>query len=139
MIALDTNTLVYLLISSQPEHARAAHWLSQGGESVCTTGTNVGEFLRLVTHPRLFPRPLTMPKAIDLFGAFATDFRVSVMPESEEWWSDLSGLDQDIPYLRGNDVFDARVALCLRYNGVKRIATLDRGFRRFPFLEVIQY
>jgi predicted nucleic acid-binding protein len=39
--------------------------------------------------------------------------------------------------LRGNDVFDARIALCLRHHGVAAVCSFDAGFARFDFLELV--
>ena len=139
MIALDTNTLIYLLVSNQPEHSRARDWIASAGERLTTTHTNVGEFLRLITHPRLFPHPLSLSRAVETLNEFTKGFGVTVLDEDPEWWKALPSLDTMVPGLRGNEVFDARIALCLRDNGVKKICSLDGGFARFPFLERVSF
>jgi predicted nucleic acid-binding protein len=37
---------------------------------------------------------------------------------------------------RGNDVPDAQLAALVRQHGVRTLYTVDRDFRRFPFLDV---
>ena len=39
--------------------------------------------------------------------------------------------------VRGNDVPDTHLAAILKQNGVTRLYTADRDFRRFDFLKVI--
>src|SRR5262249_31192880 len=43
----------------------------------------------------------------------------------------------EIPGLSGRHMHDAHVAILMREHGVSRIVTCDAGFRRFPFLEVV--
>jgi len=137
MIALDTNVIVHLLVKSQKEHADASRWFSAVREPLATTATNIAEILRLLTHPQVFPSPLFLTQAIDLVSNFLEQFQVSLLEESETWWMDLKELANRIPTLKGNEVFDARIALCLQYNGVKEICTLDADFSKYPFLKIL--
>lgn len=134
--ALDTNVLVHLLVSSSSGHVRCAAWLEAFSGVLATTLTNVAEFLRLVTHPRVFARPMSLTAAVALLDEFAEEFDVEILDEANDWWQrlvdDYGGLE-----LRGNDVFDARIAACLKYHGVGRICTLDSDFRKYADLEVI--
>lgn len=133
-IALDTNVMVHLLVASSPEHNRCAAWLENQSGPWATTQTNVAEFLRLITHPRAFERPLPLNEAIRLLSRFVEDFDVSVLHESDLWWRAL--VELDLP-LRGSDIFDARIALCLRHHGVGSICSFDAGFARFDFLDLV--
>lgn len=137
MIALDTNVLVNLLVQSQPDHEATKKWLLGLSQPLATTNTNVAELLRLVTHPRLFPAPLTLHEAIDVISHFIQGFDVEILEDPEAWWLTLKELTADLPTLRGNEVFDARIALCLRYHGVRELATLDDDFRKYRFLKVV--
>lgn len=137
MIALDTNVLIYLLVSSQPEHARAKKWLDENTDGLATTHTNIGESLRLLTHPRVFARPLDLPQAVELLDCFLNDFNVEVLSDEEKWWARLAVRSASISHLRGNEIFDARIALCLQYHGISKICTLDSDFEKYPFLNVI--
>jgi hypothetical protein len=103
---------------------------------LATTLTNVAEFLRLVTHPRVFSAPLELTAAIVLLKEFIEEFEVELLDEADDWWLAL-GSDFGSLALRGNDVFDARIALCLRHHGIQRICTLDSDFRKYPNLQVI--
>ena len=44
---------------------------------------------------------------------------------------------EDVPEARGNLISDLHTAVLMREHGVRRIATRDRDFGRFPFLEVV--
>jgi predicted nucleic acid-binding protein len=131
--------LIYLLVASQPEHVRARDWIASADERLATTPVNIAEFLRLITHPRLFSHPLSLAGAVETLKGFVNDFGVTVLEEDREWWTTLPDLEASAPGLRGNEVFDARIALCLRYNGIRKICTLDGGFARFPFLERVSF
>ncbi len=139
MIGLDTNTLVALLVSSQTEHRQARQWLESCADSLCTTPVNIGEFLRLTTHSRVFSRPLSITAAVRLLATFVDDFEVDVLDESPDWWRELNELEGAVAPLRGNDVFDARIALCLKHSRVSVICTRDEGFSRFSFLKRIAF
>ncbi|MBI2339407.1 MAG: PIN domain-containing protein [Deltaproteobacteria bacterium] len=138
MIALDTNVIIHLLVRSQAEHPRAKAWFGQNDEPLATTSTNVGEVLRLLSHPRVFLAPLTLAKAVDLLKSFVEDREISVLDEAEAWWSDLGELARELPTVAGNEVFDARIALCLRHHGVRHICTLDDDFLKYPFLKQVK-
>ena len=43
----------------------------------------------------------------------------------------------ELPDLRGNVMHDLHTAVLMRQHGVSRICTLDRDFRRFEFLPVV--
>ena len=136
MIGLDTNVLIPLLVKSSETHQRARSWLEANEAPLSTTSTNLGETLRLLTHPRVFRRPMRLANAVRLLRRFLDAYSVSVLEEEEEWLDSLESLAAEIPALRGNDVFDARIALTLKFNGVKAFCTLDADFRRFPFLDI---
>lgn len=139
MTGIDTNVLIDLLVKSQPGHAGAVKGLADLEDRLAITPTNIGELLRLLTHPKVFPRPLTLSKAVDTLDAFLDFHEVTVLRESEDWWKDLGILAEDIRDLRGNEVFDARIALCLKYNGVKRFWTRDSDFSKYEFLQPARY
>lgn len=137
MIGLDTNVLVDLLVKSQSNHPKTVDWLSRADDALATTGINLGEVLRLLTHPRVFRSPLALRPAVDLVDEFLKEYDVAVLEEKEEWWLDMKDLEN--PSIRGNEVFDARIALCLKYNGVKEIATHDTDFTKYPFLKTVVF
>lgn len=137
MIALDTNVLVSLLVERSQHHENSTRWLSTVHQPLATTETNVVEWLRIVTHPRIFPDPTTLRPALALFRDFCESYGLRVLRDQEQWWDALPSLAMPEEWVRGNDVFDARVALCLRYHGVREIATRDADFTKYSFLRIV--
>ncbi len=138
MIGLDTNVIIHLLVPSQKEHPSVKKWLLHNQEELVTTQTNIAEFLRLITHHKVFSPFLKLTDAIDLLENFLRDWDIDIVEESETWWIDLREPAKKLATLSGNEIFDARIALCLRFNGVAKIATLDDDFLKFSFLKVIK-
>jgi len=137
MIALDTNIIIHLLVKTQKEHVRVKRWFESKSEPLATTPTNIGEVLRLLTHPRVFPKPVSLNDAVDCLDTFLEDHQIRVLEEEDRWWSHLSELAKKNQTLKGNEIFDARVALCLRYHGIKEICTFDADFSKYPFLTIV--
>jgi uncharacterized protein len=138
MIALDTNVIMAALISSTLNHEKAIHTLEQLNDSFCTTPTNIGETLRLLTHPKVFEKPLRLPKAVAHFSSFLEGYSILTLDEPTDWWRGLINIEKEIPGLKGNEIFDARIALCLRAHGVKKIFTWDADFKKYSFLTTIK-
>jgi predicted nucleic acid-binding protein len=138
MTGLDTNVIVGLMVSSSTLHEEVTRGLENLDDSLCTTPTNVGEVLRILTHPRVFKAPLTVKRAVRALSDFLEGHQVRVLDEDVEWWKGLSEIEKLIPGLRGNEVFDARIALCLRSHRVKRVYTLDSDMMKYPFLKAVR-
>ena len=138
--ALDTNIIIDLMVSGYAEHDRARRGLENLKDPIFTTHVNVAECLRLLTHPKVFSKPMKADEAVKNLESFFSANSLTVLNQSDRWWLDIPGIaSQDILGLAGNDIFDTQIALCLRYNGIKRIWTRDSGFKRFGFLQVIHW
>jgi len=136
--AIDTNILIDLIVASMPSHGTTTQGVRQLDDEICTTPTNVGECLRLLTHPKLFPKPLKASAAVQAVGELFDYYKIKVLEEDVAWWKEIPEMEQEIPGLKGNEIFDARIALCLRSHNVKRIYTRDADFKKYSFLRVIQ-
>jgi len=136
---IDTNILIDLLVSSMSSHLSSTQAVKDLHDDICTTPTNVGECLRLLTHPRIFPKPLKTPQAVGALEELFDYYQIRILEEDNEWWKELPEMEKEIPGLRGNEIFDARIALCFRFNGVKRIFSRDADFKKYSFLRVIQF
>jgi uncharacterized protein len=139
VFVVDTNVLVYAVNSAAAEHATCRALLDRwrsGPEPWGTTWSVVYEFLRVVTHPRVLPRPLDTAQAWSFLRAVlaAPSFRVLVETERHAELLDLT-LTQ-VPLLAGNVLHDVHTAVVMREHGVRRLQTRDTAFHRFPFLEV---
>ena len=86
MIALDTNILIAALVKNSENHPVVSVWIEEEAEGFAITSTNIAEFLRLVTHQKVFSAPLTLLKAVNLLESFMSDFRVVQLEEEEGWW-----------------------------------------------------
>jgi len=137
MIGIDTNILIDLMVSSSPTHIQAKEKIKRLiEEDFCTTPTNIGEVLRLLTHPKVFSFPLNITKAVNLLTMLLESYNIKILEEPLDWWETLPKIEKEIPGIRANEIFDARIALCLRVNGVKKIFTRDADFRKFSFLKI---
>jgi predicted nucleic acid-binding protein len=139
MTGLDTNILVDLIVSSTPYHDKVVEGVAHLEDELCTSPTNIGEVLRLISHPKVFSKPLPISKAVAALEQMLDYYRIRILEEDVNWWKELPKVGKEIPGLRGNEVFDARIALCFRSNGVKRIYTRDADFKKYSFLKTINW
>src|SRR5680860_1096259 len=96
------------------------------------------EFLRAVTHPRVLRRPWSSIDAWTYLEAVLASPGCGVLTPTDRHAATLrSVLDEQGPALAGNIVHDAHTAVLMREHGVRRVATRDTDFHRFPFLEVV--
>ena len=138
MTGLDTNVLIAALVATSTNHANAMRGLDKLTDNLCTTPTNIGETIRILTHPKVFEKPLKLTKAISHFLSFLESYNVLILDEPTDWWHELPKIEKEIPGLKGNEIFDARIAICLKSHGVKRIFTWDSGFKKYSFLNPIK-
>lgn len=137
MTGLDTNVLVALLVSSTAQHENATKGIQNLSDALCITPTNIGETIRLLTHQKVFERPLKTERAVQALNELLEQYSIRILDEDVDWWKELPAIEEEIPGLKGNEIFDARIAICLRQHGVKRIFTWDADFKKYSFLAVI--
>lgn len=140
MFAVDTNILVYAADAAAPEHARCRglveRWRVQSGAwylswNVCY------EFLRVVTHPRVFRQPWSAEAANGFLRAIQASPSLVMLRPTERHDRVLADVIGEIPHVGGNLIHDAHTAVLMREHGLRRIYTRDTDFHRFPFLEPI--
>ena len=140
MFVADANVLVYAANRHAPEHEKCQKlllaWRVQHSAWHLTWGI-LYEFLRVVTHPNVFQKPWPLSAAWQFIQAVLASPSLSVLQETERHQHVVSEVFQQLPFISGNLVFDARTAVLMKEHGVRRIYTHDADFRRFPFLEVI--
>lgn len=137
MIALDTNIIVGAMVASHPLHQPITQKIKTLKDNFCTTPTNVGEVFRLLTHPKVFQSPIKITPATQAFSDFIQSHHIRLLDESTEWWKELPKIEKTNPGLKGNEVFDARIAICLKQHNVKQILTQDTDFKKYDFLQTI--
>lgn len=138
MTALDTNILIGIMVSSSSLHEETMKGMANLSDDLCVTPTNIGETLRILTHPKVFASPLKIGKAITALSDLLDSHNIRILDEDINWWTALSEIEKLIPGLKGNEIFDARIAICLKHHNVKRIFTFDSDFKKYPFLQPIR-
>lgn len=136
MIALDTNVLVYARREEVAEHARALellHGLAEGADPWALPWPCVYEFLRVVTHPRVFDPPTQLEEALQGVRSLLRSPSLVLLAEGPGHFRHLGDVaDDGRPF--GNLLHDAHIAaLCIEH-GVEELLTRDRDFSRFPAL-----
>ncbi len=136
--SVDVNVLLYASDTSSPKHAEAIRFLKQRASDpdlFCLAWSTLMAFLRIATHPRIFAQPLSPGDALGNVESLLSLPRVRVLAEGEGFLETYRGVTTRFP-VRGNLVPDAHLAALLLQNGVRRLYTVDRDFRKFDFLEV---
>lgn len=136
MIAVDTNILVYAHREELPQHAAArarVTALAEGDAPWAIPVFCLGEFIRVVTHPRLFDPPHTVDEACAALDRVLESPSVRVLNPGDRFWTMLAGAVREGAAM-GNLAFDAQVAALCRESGVSALLTEDRDFDRFPWL-----
>lgn len=139
MIALDTNILVYAKRSEAAHHRQAEallHRFAADTRPWALTWTCIYEFLRVVTHPRIFAPPTDLAEAIDGVENLFESSSLRLLGEGPAHLRHLRATLIDGKAI-GNHVHDGHIAALLLEHGVTEIWTADRDFRRFPGLRVI--
>ncbi|MCY3729624.1 MAG: PIN domain-containing protein [Nitrospira sp.] len=139
MRALDTNVLVHAHRKEMTKHAEARRLLHNLSEGTMPWGLPVfclGEFLRVVTHHRVFTPPTTMQNALVALDGLLQSPSVRLLLPGDRYWSCLHNVISQ-GQATGNVVFDAQiVAVCLEH-GVDFLISEDRGLKRFETIQVV--
>lgn len=138
-VLVDTNILLYAVNSDAPQHDKARDFIERlrSESGFCVAWCILYEWLRVVTHPRVLPRPLEPARARDFITRLISDARVDILRETPRHASVLAQLLEESSPLRGNLYHDAHIAALMLENGISRIATADRLFSLFRRVEVI--
>ena len=138
MQALDTNVLVYAEIVTSPQHARARELvvrLAQGIAPWALPWPCVYEFLRIVTHPRIYHPPMPVDVALGDLRALLASPSLILLSETDRHAEVLQSVIS-ASGVTGNLMHDAHIAaLCIEH-GITEIITGDRDFLRFDGIQV---
>ena len=139
MIAVDTNILVYAHREEMPQHAAAEQRLRALATGAAAWGIPVfclGEFVRVVTHPRVFQPASTIDQALGALTALLASESLHVLNPGDRYPELLAEAVRG-GRATGNLAFDAQIAAVCREHGATRILTLDRDFTRFTGLDLL--
>lgn len=133
MIAIDTNVLIAAHRVDAPSHAASFAFIERLASETKPFGLfwpSIYEFLRVVTHRRVFDPPSSIEKALTAITEFISIPNALLLSETERHAEVLRQVLALSP-VSGNLFHDAHlVALALEY-GVDEIITYDHDFKRF--------
>ncbi|MBI2237766.1 MAG: PIN domain-containing protein [Actinobacteria bacterium] len=138
LIAVDTNILVYAHREEFPEHGvalSALRDLAEGPAAWALPVFVIGEFLRVVTHPRILDPPSRETDAALAIDGLLESRSLRVLSPGERYWALLRDAVIEAG-ARGNLVLDAEIVAVCREHGATTILTEDRDFRRFSGISV---
>ncbi len=130
---LDANLLLYAVHKGADRHDAAAAWLTEqlnGSRRVGLPWSSLGAFLRISTHPRAFPRPLSPATAWERVSDWLAA-PVAWTPEPGPEHARILGELVARHDVRGNLVPDAMLAALAIEHGLT-LCSSDTDFARFP-------
>lgn len=136
MIAVDTNVLVYARRAEAPHHEQAnalLRELAEGEAPWAIPWPCVCEFLRVVTHPRVFDPPTDVEIALEDLEVLFDSPSLNLIGAGNTHAAHLARAVRD-GAAAGNLVHDAHIAALALEHGVSELLTADRDFARFPAL-----
>jgi hypothetical protein len=139
-LVVDTNILLYAANSAAPQHSPCREFLEKTTASgdICFLPENViYEFLRVATHPRVFPDPLSASEAVEFLDAMVAVATFKILSAGGNHWQILRALIMELRQPSGNFFFDVHTVALMREHGIRRIATADTDFAKFHDLDII--
>ena len=136
MMLVDANLLLYAVNSASAQHEAARRWLDatlSGTEEVGFAWSVILAFLRIASHPGLFPRPLSVRTATAKMEAWLGQPVSRVLDPSTEYWTHFAQLLRQTQ-CGGNLIQDAHLAALAIECGAT-ICSTDADFSRFPALK----
>ncbi len=138
MQAIDTNVLIYAEVRSSPWHEEARRLLgglAEGAFPWAIPWPCIYEFLRVVTHPRVYHPPVPLAVALNDFRRILDSPTLVLLQETSNH-PDVMMRVLEESGVSGNLIHDAHIAaLCLEH-GIRELISGDRDFARFPSLTV---
>ena len=140
MIFIDTNVLVYAANPRAPFHESSRRYIEMRRRDALPWYLSwpvCYEFLRVCTHPRIFPKPWTVAAGWNFLAALLESASAHMLLSTVRHEEILAEVISEIPHLQGNMLHDVHTAVLMREHGIRSICTHDLGFHRFPFITVI--
>ncbi len=134
MIAVDTNVLVYARRAESPHHEAARALLTELAEGSAPWALPwpvVYEFVRVVTHPRVFDPPSPLEAVLRDLESLLASPSLALLGEGPGH-PRLMGEQVRRGAASGNLAHDAHIAALVVEHGVTELLTADRDFARFP-------
>jgi uncharacterized protein len=134
LIAVDTNVLIHAHREEMPLHGVALETLrklAQGRVAWAIPVFCVGEFLRVVSHDRVFDPPTPVRDAHSAIESLLASPSVRLLVPGDQFMPLFRSVLEESA-ARGNLVFDAQIAALCMEHGATTLITEDRDFARFP-------
>lgn len=138
MIVVDANILLYAYDRGSSHHEASKAWLEtalRGPEQVGFPLVTVLAFLRIVTHPKVFERPLRADDAFSIVASWLELPTAALVQPTERHIDVFRRIAVD-GQARGALITDAHLAALSVEHGAA-LCTTDRDFRRFAGLRLI--
>lgn len=135
MILLDVNILVYAHRDDAEDHEKYRRWLEDAmdsGEGFGISELALSAFVRIVTHPRIYPDPTPIQRALDYAGQLRRHDSCFLISPGERHWEIFDRLCRAAG-AKGALVTDAYFAALAIESSAEWI-TADRDYARFPGL-----
>ena len=136
MVLPDVNVLIAAYRVDSLEHERCRTWLTSvvnGEHAFAVSDLALSGFLRIVTNPRVFGHPSSLPHALQFVNTIRDlDHCVDLRPGAHHW-KIFTRICEEAE-ARGNLIPDAYHAALAIESGSEWI-TLDGDFARFPGLK----
>ena len=136
MILVDANLLVYAHVTSFAQHEKARAWLDDRINAAAPVGLpwpSLLTFVRIISNPRIFDRPVTVSAAWDQVESWLAAKSVWIPLPTERHQHVLGPLLANTES-RANLVPDAHLAALAIEHGLQLFST-DGDFARFHGLE----
>jgi toxin-antitoxin system PIN domain toxin len=133
---VDTNILLYAANADDEAHPVARELLGRlaaGPDLFYLFWPTIMGFLRIATHPAIFPNPQSPEQAVAAITALVDRPNVRTPSEADGFW-ELYEATAD-SQTRGNHVPDAHIAALMRQHGITVIYTRDKDFRRYEGID----
>ena len=139
-MVFDTNVVIYAARTDSEFHTPCRRLIIAAGVGVapCFLTWNVAyEFLRVITHPRIYPQPWSLADGCRFLVMLLALHSFGLLLPTPNHLHTLSQLAAEFPDIRGNPVPNMHTVVLMREHGITQICTNDSDFRRFPFLEIV--
>lgn len=136
MKLVDANVLLYAVDERSPHHKVAKPWLEErlsGPETFAFAWAVLLAFIRLVTNPRVFERPLSGEEALDLVDSWLAQPNATILHPTDRHSRLLRELLAPLG-TAGNLTSDAHIAALAIEHGAE-LCSADADFGRFPGLQ----
>lgn len=132
MVAVDANVLIHAADTTSVHYAATRRWLeeaSAGPEILGLPWLTILAFVRITTHPRVFPSPFTLDEALASIDVWLSHPSVTIVDPTARHAAIFAGLLRGAR-MAGNLTNDAHIA-ALAIENRARVASFDRDFGRF--------